>query len=54
VDVGQHGLVSGQAGDPMERGVGEDGIELMMEGKGGGVVLLDVEIALAGGFEHGG
>jgi hypothetical protein len=31
------GLICG--GDPVEGGVGEDGVELVLVGKGGGVVL---------------
>ena len=57
VDSGEHGLLAGEAGDPVEGGVGEDGVELVMVGEGGGVVLLEVksrETALAGGGEHGG
>jgi hypothetical protein len=54
VDSREHRLLTGYSGDPVEGGVGEDGVELVVEGKGGGVVKLDVEIALAGGGEHGG
>ena len=54
VNAGEGGLLAGDAGDPVEGGVGEDGVELLVEGEGGGIVLLDVEVALTGGGEHGG
>ena len=60
MDAGEHGLLAGDAGDPVEGGVGEDGVELLMVRECGGVVLFEgqaagaVEIALAGGGEHGG
>ncbi len=54
VDAGECDLLAGDAGDPVEGGVGEDGVELVFVGEGGGVVLLDSETALAGGGEHGG
>jgi hypothetical protein len=66
VDAGEHGLLAGESGDPVEGGVREDGVELVMVGEGGGVVLLDLEAvcakvtacgketAFAGGGEHGG
>ena len=41
VDAGECGLLAGDAGDPVEGGVGEDGVELVLVGEGGGVVLLD-------------
>ena len=40
--------------EPVECGVGEDGVELVFIGKVGGVVVVDVEIALAGCGDHGG
>lgn len=54
VDAGECGLLSGDAGDPMEGGVGEDGVESVFVGEIGRVVLLDSKTALAGGGEHGG
>jgi hypothetical protein len=56
VDSCEHGLLAGDAGDPVEGRVGKDGVELVMVGEGGGVVLLEgqaVGAALAGGSEHG-
>ncbi len=53
VDAGEdEGLLCG--GEPVEGGVGEDGIELVFVGQVGGVVVVDVEIAQAGGGDHGG
>ena len=46
--------MSGDVGDPVECGVGEDSLELLMVGKRGGVVLLDVEVTLPSGGEHSG
>jgi hypothetical protein len=54
VDAGEDGSLSGEARDPVEGGVGEDGVELLVIGEGGGVVLLDVEAVGMGGGEHGG
>ena len=54
MDTTQHCLLAGEAGDPVEGGVGEDSVELVMVRQGGGVVLLDMEVALAGGGEHRG
>ncbi len=45
VDAGEDGLLACDAGDPVEGGVGEDGVELLVVGQDGGVVLLDVEVA---------
>jgi len=53
VNAGEHRLMASDAGDPVEGSVGEDRVELLIVGEGGGVVLLDLQIALAGGFEHG-
>ena len=53
VDSGEHGLLAGDAGDPVEGRVGEDGVELVIVGKSCGIVLLDAKVALAGGSEHG-
>jgi len=52
--------LAGEAGDPVEGGVGEDSVKLVVVGEGGGVVLFDckaggaIEGALAGRGEHGG
>ena len=54
VDAREHGLLAGDAGDPVKGGVREDGVELVVVGESGGVVLLDMEVAFAGGGEHGG
>ena len=54
MDSGEHSLLAGDAGDPVKGGVGEDGVELMVVGERGGVVMLDMEVAFAGGGEHGG
>jgi hypothetical protein len=54
MDACEGGLLAGEAGDPVEGGVGEDGVELLVVGEGGGVVLLDVEAVGMGGGEHGG
>jgi hypothetical protein len=53
VDAGECGLLAGDSGDPVEGCVGEDGVELVFVGEVGRVVLLDIEIARAGGGEHG-
>ena len=54
VDAGERGLLAGKAGDPVEGGVGEDGVELVIVGERGRVVLLDLKVALACGSEHSG
>jgi len=59
MDSCEHGLVAGEAGDPVEGGVGEDSVESETVWKGGGIVVLEgqaagaLEIALAGGGQHG-
>lgn len=59
--AGAEGLVNGGeggglacGGDPMECGVGEDGVELVFVGEGFDGVMVDVEAAGAGGGYHGG
>ena len=54
VDSGECSLLAGEAADPVKGCVGEDGIELISVRESGGVVMFDVEVALAGGGEHGG
>ena len=60
VDAGESGLLTGNAGDPVEGGVGEDCVELVIVGQCGGIVLCQIEaagamqVALAGGVEHRG
>ena len=54
VDSRKRGLLALKAGDPMEGGVGEDGVELMLVRESGGLSLFDVEVPLAGCGEHGG
>jgi len=53
VDSGQHCVLSGDAGDPVKNGIGEDGVKLMMVGERGCVVVLDVKVAFASGIQHG-
>ena len=53
VNSSKDGIVAGDAADPVEGSVGEDRIKLLVVGKRGGIVLLDVEIALAGSGKHG-
>ena len=52
-DAGEDEWLLG-GGEPVEGGVGEDGIELVFVGQVGGVVVVDVEIAQAGCGDHGG
>ena len=47
-------LLAGKTRDPVEGGVGEDGVELLVVGEGGGVVMFDLETTYTGGCEHGG
>jgi len=54
VNTGEEGLVAGGSGDPVEDGVGEDSVKLVMVGERGGVVLLDVEVTFPSCGEHGG
>ena len=54
VNTGEEGLVTGGLGDPVEDGVGEDSVKLVMVGERGGVVLLDVEVTLPSYGEHSG
>ncbi|MCU1319400.1 MAG: hypothetical protein JWP98_918 [Edaphobacter sp.] len=39
-DVGEGGLLAGDSGDPVESGVGEDGVELIFVGEVGGAVVV--------------
>lgn len=41
-------------GDPMEGGVGEGGVELLVKGEFGGGGVMNVEVAGAGGTDLGG
>jgi hypothetical protein len=52
VNTGEEGLVTGRSGDPMEDGVGEDSVKLVMVGERSGIVLLDVEVTLPSCGEH--
>ena len=53
MDAGEcFGLIGG--GDPVEGGVREDGVELLIVGESRDAVEFDVEVALAGCGEHGG
>jgi len=54
VDASEKGLLTGDSGDPVEGGVGEDGVELLVVREAGCALQLDVEIAQAGSGEHGG
>jgi hypothetical protein len=54
MDAGEGGLLAGDSGDPVEGGVGEDGVELVPVGQIGGAVMVDDQIALAGCCDHGG
>lgn len=54
VNTGEEGLVTGGSGDPVEDGVGEDSVKLVIVGERGGVVLLDVEVTLPSCGEHSG
>ena len=59
VHAGEHRLMAGDSGDPVECGVGEDGVELLVVGQRGGVVMIQgeacgtVEASFARGGEHG-
>jgi hypothetical protein len=52
MDAGEHGLLAGDAGDPVEGGVREDGVELIVERERCGVLLFYAQVALAGGSQH--
>lgn len=54
VNTGEEGLVAGGSGDPVEDGVGEDSVKLVMIGERGGIVLLDVEVTPPSCSEHSG
>ncbi len=54
MDASENGLLAGDAGDPVEGCVREDGVELLTVGQGGCVVMLDMQIALASRGQHGG
>jgi hypothetical protein len=53
VDSCQHCVLAGDAGDPVESGIGKDSVELMMVRERGCVVVLDVKVAFASGGQHG-
>ena len=53
IDSGQHCVLAGDAGDPVESGIGEDGVKLMMVRERGCVVVLDVKVAFTSGGKHG-
>jgi hypothetical protein len=53
VNTCEESLMAGNPRDPVEGGVGEDGVELLKVRKRCGVVLLNLEVPLAGGVEHG-